>query len=223
MCSSDLLETAGNAIESVAVKQANTSASSLKDQKTVHLKADAVVAACGSFTAPLLRTVGVNLPIYPGKGYSASFKLLKPECAPFVSTIDDEVKCAISRLGSGQDGSDGFLRVAGTIEVGGYDLSLSTPLAKARCKMLADRIEQVLPGVCDTRLAEDGGKPHFWAGLRPATPTNIPYIGQTRVSKLWVNAGHGTLGWTHGAGSGKAMAELISGKQPAMTFDCRGG
>ena len=223
------LEISGNAIESVAVRAANTGASGLNDHKTLRLLADAVVAACGSFTAPLLRTVGVNLPIYPGKGYSASFKLLQPQRAPFVSTIDDEVKCAISRLGSGEhgggeggDGSDGFLRVAGTIEVGGYDLSLDTPLAKARCKMLADRIEQVLPGVCDTRLAEHGGEPHFWAGLRPATPTNIPYIGQTSVGKLGVNAGHGTLGWTHGAGSGKAMAELISGDKPAMAFDCRG-
>ena len=221
------LQTVGTAIESVAVKPMDTSDSGLNNQNILHLKADAVVAACGSFTAPLLRTVGVNLPIYPGKGYSASFKLLQPERAPFVSTIDDEVKCAISRLGSGEHGSHeasgGFLRVAGTIEVGGYDLSLTTPLAKARCKMLADRIEQVLPGVCDTRLAEAGGEPHFWAGLRPATPTNIPYIGQTRVGKLWVNAGHGTLGWTHGAGSGKAMAELISGEKPDMAFECRGG
>ena len=85
------------------------------------------------------------------------FKLLQPELAPFVSTIDDEVKCAMSRLGDD-------LRVAGTIEVGGYDLSLDTPLAKARCKMLADRIEEVLPGVCDTRLAEQGGNPRFWTG-----------------------------------------------------------
>ena len=219
------LETAGGAIKSIAVKPVNTSRSGPNDALTLRLKADAVVAACGSYTAPLLRTVGVNLPIYPGKGYSASFKLLEPTRAPFVSAIDDEVKCAMSRLGSSNSahGSDnGFLRVAGTIEVGGYDLSLNTPLAKARCKMLADRIEQVLPGVCDTRLEEQGGEPHFWAGLRPATPTNIPYIGLTKVGKLWVNAGHGTLGWTHGAGSGKAMAELISGETPVMAFDCRG-
>ena len=84
--------------------------------------------------------------------------------------------------------------------------------------MLARRIAQVLPGVCDTRLDAEGGEPHFWAGLRPATPTNIPYIGQTRVRALWVNAGHGTLGWTHGAGSGKALAELISGEQPELAF-----
>ena len=216
------LETTGGAMESVAVRAVKTGATNTNYHVSLQLKADAVVVACGSYTAPLLRTVGVNLPIYPGKGYSASFKLLDPGRAPFVSTIDDEVKCAMSRLGSGEHGDEnGFLRVAGTIEVGGYDLSLDTPLAKARCKMLADRIEQVLPGVCDTRLAEDGGEPHFWAGLRPATPTNIPYIGQTKVSKLWVNAGHGTLGWTHGAGSGKAMAELISGKTPEMAFDFR--
>ena len=205
------LEKTGNAINSVATRVRGTSGKGLKDAQLTHLKADAVVAACGSYTAPLLRTVGVDLPIYPGKGYSATFKLLKPELAPFVSTIDDEVKCAISRLGN-------ELRVAGTIEVGGYDLSLSTPLARARCRMLAKRIEEVLPGVCDTRLEDEGGTPQFWAGLRPATPTNIPYIGKTRVDRLWVNAGHGTLGWTHGAGSGKAMAELISGEVPAMDF-----
>lgn len=202
------LEKAGGAIESVAVRPRGIRG---QNEELVQLKADEIVVACGSHTAPLLRTVGVDLPIYPGKGYSATFKLLKPELAPFVSTIDDEVKCAMSRLGND-------LRVAGTIEVGGYDLSLDTPLAKARCRMLAERIEEVLPGVCDTRLEEQGGTPNFWAGLRPATPTNIPYIGKTKVGRLWVNAGHGTLGWTHGAGSGKAIAELISGEVPAMNF-----
>ena len=205
------LEKIGNAIESVAICARATSVEGRNDAQTTQLKADAVVVACGSYSAPLLRTVGVDLPIYPGKGYSATFKLLKPELAPFVSAIDDEVKCAISRLGN-------ELRVAGTIEVGGYDLSLDTPLARARCRMLARRIEEVLPGVCDTRLEEEGGEPQFWTGLRPATPTNIPYIGKTRIGRLWVNAGHGTLGWTHGAGSGKALAELISGEVPAMAF-----
>ena len=211
------LEKAGNAIESIALRARGTSAQGLKKAQTQslqplrQLKADAVVVACGSYSAPLLRTVGVDLPIYPGKGYSATFQLLQPERAPFVSTIDDEVKCAISRLGN-------ELRVAGTIEVGSYDLSLDTPVAQARCRMLAQRIEQVFPGVCDTRLEAEGGQPRFWTGLRPATPTNIPYIGKTPVGRLWVNAGHGTLGWTHGAGSGKAMAELISGEVPAIAF-----
>ena len=202
------LEKSAGAIESVAVCARSMTGVA---QKPRTLRAAHVVVACGSYSAPLLRKVGVDLPIYPGKGYSATFKLLKPELAPYVSTIDDEVKCAMSRLGD-------HLRVAGTIEVGGYGLSLDTPLAQARCAMLARRIEAVLPGVCDTRLASEGGTPNFWTGLRPATPTNIPYIGRTKVRGLWVNAGHGTLGWTHGAGSGKAIAELISGETPAMNF-----
>ncbi|HSV47028.1 MAG TPA: D-amino acid dehydrogenase [Ramlibacter sp.] len=202
------LETAGGAVEAVRLKDLHTGAAQ-------RLKADAVVVACGSWSAPLLRTVGVDLPIYPGKGYSATFRLKQPERAPFVSAIDDEVKCAMSRLGD-------ELRVAGTIELSGYDLTLDTPLARARCRMLAQRVEQVLPGVCDTRLDEEGGNPRFWTGLRPATPTNIPYIGRTRVGRLWVNAGHGTLGWTHGAGSGKALAALISGHKPRLAFDFLG-
>ena len=206
------LHSTSGAIDSVAVCARSVG---LNCRNLFNLKAGAVVVACGSYSAPLLRTVGVDLPIYPGKGYSASFKIVKPEAAPFVSVIDDDNKCAISRLGS-------VLRVAGTIEVGGWDTSLTSPLARARCAMLARRVEEVLPGVCDTRLESEGGTPSFWTGLRPATPTNIPYIGQSPVRGLWVNAGHGTLGWTHGAGSGKALAELISGEKPAMAFDFYG-
>jgi D-amino-acid dehydrogenase len=202
------LEKSGDTLKSIAVYLDETRATA---RKSLNLTADAVVVACGCDTAPLLRGVGVDLPIYPGKGYSATFRILRPERAPQVSTIDDEVKCAFTRLGD-------QLRVAGTIELAGRDLALDTPLAKARCEMLARRVEAVLPGVCDTRSSSEGGAPHFWTGLRPATPTNIPYIGRTPIAGLWVNAGHGTLGWTHGAGSGKAMAELISGEQPAMAF-----
>ena len=175
------------------------------------LQADVFVVAAGSYTTALLKQVGVNVPIYPGKGYSATLPLLNPESAPNVSLLDDQMKCAISRLGN-------QLRVAGTIELGGFDLRLDTPLARTRSEMLVRRIEQVFPGVADTRTPEQGGDPQFWCGLRPATPTNIPLMGPTKVGKLWVNAGHGTLGWTHGAGSGKALAELISGARPAMDF-----
>ena len=203
------LNVAGGAIESVAVSRQRVSASGQKDAEKENLKADAVVVACGSYSAPLLRSVGVDLPIYPGKGYSATFALLRPEAAPLVSTIDDGRKIAMTRMGD-------VLRVAGTIELGGFDLSLDNAVARARCHMLSRRIEEILPGVCDTRTPEEGGNPQYWCGLRPATPTNIPFIGRTRVGKLWVNAGHGTLGWTHGAGSGKALAELISGRQPAI-------
>ncbi len=203
-----------NAIKSVAVKEINTEARGLNKHKNEasqvkNLSADAYVVACGSYTAPLLRRVGVDVPIYPGKGYSATFKILKPQLAPNVSMIDDQAKCAISRLGD-------QLRVAGTIEIGDYDNTIDSDLSQIRCRMLTKRVETVLPGVCDTRSVEEGGSPNYWAGLRPATPTNIPIIGKTSVGKLWVNAGHGTLGWTHGAGSGKALAELIAGKTPKI-------
>jgi len=198
------LQASGGTLDHVVVRDRATRTEQV-------LRGGAVVAACGTYTAPLLRRVGVDLPIYPGKGYSATFDIVRPEAAPSVSVLDDEVKCAVSRLGN-------TLRVAGTIELNGYDLSLDTPLARARCDMLARRVAQVFPGVCDTRSAAEGGNPRFWTGLRPATPTNIPFIGQTRVRGLWVNAGHGTLGWTHGAGSGKAMAELIGGRVPAIGF-----
>lgn len=202
------LETEGGAIAAVRTRDRRTGV-------VQRLRAADVVVAMGSYTPALLRQAGIDVSIYPGKGYSATFKLKKPAAAPFVSTIDDEVKVAMSRLGD-------ELRVAGTIEVSGYDATLDSDLARARCRMLAQRIEKVLPGVCDTRLPEQGGDPKFWTGLRPATPTNIPYIGRTKVAGLWVNAGHGTLGWTHGAGSGKAMAELISGRIPRMAFDFYG-
>lgn len=184
----------------------------VRDRRTGQLRelqADAYVVAAGSYTTALMKQVGVHVPIYPGKGYSATLKVLNPAQAPQVSMLDDQLKIAISRLGD-------YLRVAGTIELGGFDLSLDTPLAQTRARMLVKRIEQVFPGVCDTRTPEQGGDPQFWCGLRPATPTNIPLIGRTKVDKLWINAGHGTLGWTHGAGSGKALAELIHGEMPAM-------
>ena len=200
------LEKTGGAISSIAVSASEMGSTGTK---SLNLVADAYVMACGSYSAPLLRRVGVDLPIYPGKGYSASFPLLRPESAPMVSTVDDDRKLAMSRLGD-------VLRVAGTIELGGFDLSLDTPVARARCHMLSRRIEEILPGVCDTRTPEQGGHPQYWCGLRPATPTNIPFIGRTTVGKLWVNAGHGTLGWTHGAGSGKALAALISGERPEL-------
>lgn len=208
------LQASGGAIKSVAVRACQKRAGGPKDPKNSpiqHLRADAVVVACGSYSAPLLRSVGLRVPIYPGKGYSATFALRRPEAAPWVSTIDDAKKIAMSRLGDS-------LRVAGTIELSGWDLTLHSPLAQARCHMLARRIETLLPGVCDTRLPHEGGQPQFWAGLRPATPTNIPLIGATPLAGLWLNAGHGTLGWTHGAGSGRALAALMSGERPALSF-----
>jgi D-amino-acid dehydrogenase len=167
--------------------------------------ADAYVAAMGSFTAPLLRPLGIWLNIYPAKGYSATMRLKKPSQASVVSMIDDARKIAISRLGD-------TIRVAGTAEMAGYDQALDSATSRVRCASLVRRYEELFPGVADT------SEPNFWTGLRPSTPTNIPYVGRSRIENLWINAGHGTLGWTHGAGSGRALAELMSGRQPDLEF-----
>ena len=193
------LQRGGDGIDSVQVAHVRSG-----ERKT--LKADAFVAAMGSYTPALVRPLGETLNIYPAKGYSATLRLKRPEAASVVSLLDDTRKIAISRLGD-------HIRIAGTAELSGFDLSLDTPTAKVRCAALVKRYEELFPGVAD--LSE----PHYWTGLRPSTPTNIPYIGRsTRARNLWLNAGHGTLGWTHGAGSGRAMAELIAGRRPAMHF-----
>jgi D-amino-acid dehydrogenase len=173
--------------------------------RTSMLKADAFVAAMGSFTAPLLRPLGIRLNIYPTKGYSATLRLKRPEKAGVVSLIDDARKIAISRLGD-------HVRIAGTAEMAGYDSTLSSATSRLRCQALVQRYEELFPGVADTT------EPNFWTGLRPSTPDNIPVIGRSAWRNLWINAGHGTLGWTHGAGSGRALAELMSGKRPALAF-----
>jgi len=197
----------GHAIEGLERRGERIAAVHLKDGagRPVELSGDAYVAALGAYTAPLLRRVGVSLNIYPAKGYSATLRLKQPERASTVSMIDDARKIAISRLG-------GYIRIAGTAELSGYDTGLDSPTSRVRCEALVRRYEELFPGVAD--LAE----PNYWAGLRPSTPTNIPYIGRSRLANLWVNAGHGTLGWTHGAGSGRALADLLSGRRPAIDF-----
>ena len=196
------LERVGGALRQVRVRDRLSGV-------TTTLRGEAVVAALGSYTAPLLRPLGVCLNIYPAKGYSATFRLCDPARASVVSLLDDSRKIAISRLGD-------RLRVAGTAELAGFDTRLDTATARVRCEALRQRVEELFPGVVDP------AEPNFWTGLRPSTPTNIPYIGRTRVPGLWVNAGHGTLGWTHGAGSGRALAELMDGQQPALAFDFTG-
>jgi D-amino-acid dehydrogenase len=173
--------------------------------RTSTLVADQYVAAAGSFTAPLLRPLGIWLNIYPAKGYSATLRLKRPEDASVVSLLDDTRKIAISRLGD-------HVRIAGTAEMAGYDTSIDGAKSRVRCEALVRRYEELFPGVADT------SQPNFWAGLRPSTPDNLPYIGRSRIANLWLNAGHGTLGWTHGAGSGRALAELISGRRPQLDY-----
>ena len=143
------------------------------------LVADQYVAAMGSYTAPLLRQLGIWLNIYPAKGYSATLNLKRPQDASVVSLLDDTRKIAISRLGD-------QIRIAGTAELAGYDTGLDSATAQHRCAALVQRYETLFPGVADTST------PHYWAGLRPSTPSNIPYIGRSRLPNLWLNAGHGT-------------------------------
>lgn len=169
------------------------------------LKADAYVLALGSFSAALARDVGVRLDIYPAKGYSATLPVLDAAKAPQVSLTDDEYKLVYSRFGD-------RLRVAGTAELNGYGMALNP----VRCEALVRRTLELFPGVSDPAQAL------FWTGLRPATPGNVPYIGPSRVQGLFLNTGHGTLGWTHGCGSGRALADLMSGRRPEVDFQFQG-
>ncbi|MCK9282895.1 MAG: D-amino acid dehydrogenase [Rhodocyclaceae bacterium] len=161
------------------------------------IQADAFVLAAGSYTPLLLRTVGLGarMPIYPAKGYSITLALSDLTEAPSVSLTDDGHKLVISRLGN-------RLRVAGTAEFCGYDLTLN----RARLAAIERRARQIFPRLGADALAE------CWAGLRPATPGNVPMIGATACPNLYINSGHGTLGWTLACGSGRLLADLVSGR-----------
>lgn len=166
------------------------------------LKADAYVVACGSFSNALLAPLGLDLPIYPAKGYSATFTLAEGDnFAPTVSLTDDGRKIVFSRLGN-------RLRVAGTAEMNGYGMDLNP----VRCGAITERIRQVFP------YLRTIGEPEYWTGLRPATPSNVPFIGRAKPSNLYLNTGHGTLGWTMACGSGKALADIVSGVRPEIDF-----
>lgn len=165
------------------------------------LTADAYVVALGSYSPLLTRPIGLDLPIYPAKGYSATVDIVDANKAPTVSITDDEWKMVFTRLGR-------RLRVAGTAELSGY----STDLNPVRCQALMRRAMEVFPG------AAQFGKANFWTGLRPSTPSNVPLIGPTRIPNLYLNTGHGTLGWTMACGSGRALADIISGRKPEIPF-----
>ena len=165
------------------------------------LTADACVVALGSYTPLLLRPLGVRLPVIPAKGYSATVPLSDATVAPTVSLTDDEHRLVFSRLGN-------RLRIAGTAEFNGYNLELNP----VRCNALLRRAHQLFPAL------EAAGEPQFWCGLRPSTPSNVPCIGSTRYPGLWLNTGHGTLGWTMACGSAAALADLMSGRRPAPDF-----
>jgi D-amino-acid dehydrogenase len=165
------------------------------------LTADAYVAALGSYTPLLLWPLGVRLPLIPAKGYSVTVPLSAAAVAPTVSLTDDEHRLVFSRLGD-------RLRIAGTAEFNGYNLDLN----RVRCEALLRRARQLFPALAAA------GEAQFWCGLRPSTPSNVPLIGRTRYPGLWLNTGHGTLGWTMACGSAAALADLMSGRRPAPDF-----
>ncbi len=163
------------------------------------ISVDACVAALGSFTPQLLKGIGLRIPVYPAKGYSITIPLHEGDLAPNVSLTDDAHKLVMTRLGE-------RFRVAGTAEFNGYD----TRINPVRCDAIATRAFALFPNIAARENLA------CWAGLRPATPGNVPLIGQCRYHNLYLNTGHGTLGWTLACGSGKLLADLVSGCDPEV-------
>ena len=169
------------------------------------LRADAYVLSMGSFSAALASQLGIFLNIYPAKGYSITVPVKNEEAAFNISLTDDEYKLVYSRLGD-------RMRVAGTAELNGY----SRKLNYTRCRAIVRRTAEVMPEAGYWDQAE------FWTGLRPATPSNVPYIGKSHFANLYLNTGHGTLGWTHSCGSAAALADIIDGRKPEVDFTFSG-
>jgi D-amino-acid dehydrogenase len=182
----DALKLAGKQIEGV-VTDAGT------------LKADAYLVALGSYSPLLLRRVGIRIPVYPVKGYSITVPITEASGAPESTVMDETHKVAVTRLGD-------RIRVGGTAELAGYTLKLH----EARRETLTHVVTDLFPRGGDVSRAE------FWCGLRPMTPDGTPVVGATRVPNLYLATGHGTLGWTMAAGTGRVLADLISGHAPGV-------
>ena len=166
------------------------------------LRADAYLLALGSHSPNLLKPVGIDIPVYPVKGYSITVPITDAAGAPESTVMDETHKVAVTRLGE-------RIRVGGTAELAGYDLRLHD----ARRRTLEHVLTDLFPNGGDVSRAE------FWCGLRPMTPDGTPVLGATSLRKLYLATGHGTLGWTMAAGTGRVMADLISGRAPAIDMD----
>ena len=162
------------------------------------LAADAVVVALGSFSPLLVRPHGIRLPVYPVKGYSLTIPITDASRAPESTVMDETYKIAITRLGK-------RIRVGGMAEISGYTNDLGEP----RRLTLQHSVMDLFPG-------GDISKASFWSGLRPMTPDGTPVIGATKVAGLFLNTGHGTLGWTMSSGSACVVADLVSGRKPEI-------
>ncbi len=161
------------------------------------VRADAYVLAMGPHSPLIARPLGIRLPVYPLKGYSITVPVVDAARAPVSTVMDETYKVAITRLGN-------RIRVGGLAEIAGYDLRLRP----RRQATLTKSVEDLFGGAGDQSRAE------FWTGLRPMTPDGTPIVGRTAYANLYTNTGHGTLGWTMAAGSGKLLSDLISGARP---------
>jgi D-amino-acid dehydrogenase len=164
------------------------------------LKADAYVVALGSYSPLLVKPLGIDLPVYPIKGYSITVPITDAALAPVSTVMDETYKVATTRLGD-------RIRVGGTAEIAGYD----TKLRPHRRGPLERSLRDLFPHAGDLSRAS------FWCGLRPMTPDGTPVLGRApKLPNLFLNTGHGTLGWTMAAGSARVLADLISGRQPEI-------
>ncbi len=161
------------------------------------VRSDSIVVAMGSYSPLLLRDLGISLPVYPAKGYSVTIPVGVEHSAPQTALIDDEKKLVYARLGD-------RLRVAGLAETVGYN----TDIHAARARLVLSGTQALFPNAGDVDQAT------YWTGLRPQTPDSVPVLGQTPIKGLYLNTGHGTLGWTMSAGSARIVADIVSGRTP---------
>jgi D-amino-acid dehydrogenase len=162
------------------------------------VKSDAYVVALGSYSPILLKPLGIKLPVYPVKGYSLTIPIVDPSKSPESTVMDETYKIAITRLGD-------RIRVGGMAEISGY----TNDLGEARRRTLEHSVTDLFPG-------GDISKANFWSGLRPMTPDGTPVIGATKLANLYINSGHGTLGWTMSCGSARMLSDVISGRKPEI-------
>lgn len=166
------------------------------------LQADVIVLALGSYSPLMLKPLNLKVPVYPVKGYSITVPITDPKGAPESTIMDETHKVAVTRLGD-------RIRVGGTAELAGYSLALREPRRRT--------LEHVVTDLFPT--GGDVSKASFWCGLRPMTPDGTPIVGPTRYSNLHLATGHGTLGWTMAAGTGRVIADLVSGRRPEISLD----
>lgn len=166
------------------------------------ITADSFVMALGSYSPIMLRDLGIKIPVYPIKGYSITLPITDVASAPESTIMDETYKVAITRLGD-------RIRVGGTAEITGFNMDLR----ESRRATLVHSVTDLFPNGGDVSQAE------FWAGLRPMTPDGTPIIGATPFKNLYLNTGHGTLGWTMACGSGQYLADMMSGKMPAISTE----